>query len=139
MMLLRPGAAEAAGRSLTVVVAVEEEDNLDTIRIIEVKEVVLGIFRDRNSAEILVTLIKGTMRADTERGMAMAGIKVTTSRTTTATLVVEEGIMVVVVGSGLSKGRKTRRKVRRRRSLVATLLRFSPKGHHQREPKPQFR
>jgi hypothetical protein len=53
MMLLRQGGAEAAGRSLMVVVAVEEEDNLDTIRIIEVKEVVPGIFRDRNSAEIL--------------------------------------------------------------------------------------
>jgi hypothetical protein len=103
MMLLRPGGAEAAGRSLTVVVAVEKEDNLDTIMSIEVKEVVLGIFRDQNLAEILVTLIKGTMKADTDRGMAMAGIKVTASRTTTTTLVVEEGIMVVVVRSGPSK------------------------------------
>jgi hypothetical protein len=48
-----------------VVVAVEEEDNLDTIRIIEVKEVVPEIFRHQNSAEILETLIKGTIKADT--------------------------------------------------------------------------
>jgi hypothetical protein len=62
------------------------------------------------------------MKADTGRGMAMAGIKVTASHTTTATLVVEEDIMVVVVRSGPSKGLKTRRKLRKRCSLVATLL-----------------
>jgi hypothetical protein len=122
MMLLCQGGAKAAGRSLMLVVAVEEEDNLDTIRIIEVKEVVPEIFRHQNLAEILETLIKGTMKADTGRGMAMAGIKVTASHTTTATLVVEEDIMVVVVRSGPSKGLKTRRKLRKRCSLVATLL-----------------
>jgi hypothetical protein len=73
-----------------------------------VKEVVPEIFRDQNSAEISKTSIRGTTKADTCKGMVMAGIKVTASRTTTATLVVEEGIMVVVVGSGPSKGLKTR-------------------------------